>query len=268
MTNGENSTKLPRTPPAAVRAALRREVGFGCPVPGCGSPFLEWHHFDPPWHDRHHHEIAGMIALCSTHHPKADGGAYTVDQLRKFKADAAASRSSVEAKFEWLRHRLVVVAGGNFSVNTMNAVIIGGKRAIWLTRDADDHLLLNLDASLLTKSGAPRVQMEDSYWTSPVTEIDDLACPPNGRIVDIRYKNGDRYQIEFVDVPSMAAAFKRYDLSAMMLQSYLPFVAVEINCDIFGSTVRLTSAGTEVEGTLCGGNVFVNGEAAFNIAHI
>lgn len=27
-------------------AILRREVGFGCPV--CRSPFLTWHHFDPP----------------------------------------------------------------------------------------------------------------------------------------------------------------------------------------------------------------------------
>ena len=46
---------------AAIRT-LRREVGFGCPV--CRSPFLTWHHFDPPYHVEEHWRHEGMIALC------------------------------------------------------------------------------------------------------------------------------------------------------------------------------------------------------------
>ena len=37
-----------RTPPKKVIQTLRQEVGFGCPIPNCGNPYLEWHHFDPP----------------------------------------------------------------------------------------------------------------------------------------------------------------------------------------------------------------------------
>jgi hypothetical protein len=55
-----------RTPPIAVRRKLRQEVGFACPVPDCGSPYLTWHHFDPPWHVTPQHEPAGMIALCKS----------------------------------------------------------------------------------------------------------------------------------------------------------------------------------------------------------
>jgi len=61
-----------RTPPAAVRRELRREVGFGCPIPDCGIPYLTWHHFDPEWRVEEHHRPEGMIALCLTHAGLAD----------------------------------------------------------------------------------------------------------------------------------------------------------------------------------------------------
>ena len=54
-----------RTPPKKVIQTLRQEVGFGCPVPNCGNPYLEWHHFDPPWSIENHHRPEGMIALCT-----------------------------------------------------------------------------------------------------------------------------------------------------------------------------------------------------------
>jgi len=71
---------------------LRKEVGFGCPAPkdtksalACGNPFLEYHHFDPPWHVEYHHKPEGMVALCSAHHKKADKGAFTKEQILRMK---------------------------------------------------------------------------------------------------------------------------------------------------------------------------------------
>src|SRR5580693_411457 len=63
---------MTRTPPADIRRALRREVGFVCPVPGCTNPYLTRHHFDPIWRVREHHEPGGLIALCRDHHSQAD----------------------------------------------------------------------------------------------------------------------------------------------------------------------------------------------------
>lgn len=58
---------LSRTPPIEVRRQLRKEVNFGCPVDGCGIPYLTWHHFDPPWNEKEHHDPNGMLALCANH---------------------------------------------------------------------------------------------------------------------------------------------------------------------------------------------------------
>jgi hypothetical protein len=63
-----------RTAPVETRKALRREVNFGCPVEDCGVPYLEYHHFDPRFSERPHHDLPGMVALCPTHHGFADGG--------------------------------------------------------------------------------------------------------------------------------------------------------------------------------------------------
>ena len=54
-------------------------------MPDCGSPYLTWHHFNPPWSERHHHDPDGMIALCLQHHEQADAGTFTVEQLRDLR---------------------------------------------------------------------------------------------------------------------------------------------------------------------------------------
>jgi hypothetical protein len=85
---------MERTRPLAeIRRQLRGEVGFGCPVEGCGSPYLTWHHFDPPWREREHHDADGMFALCLQHHKEADSGAFSDSQLRSFKAEPFLKKS-------------------------------------------------------------------------------------------------------------------------------------------------------------------------------
>src|SRR4029079_15500764 len=102
---------MERTPPVDVRKQLRREVQFGCPVSGCANPYLEYHHFDPPWREKHHHNPEGMLALCAEHHRKADAGAFTVEQLREMKKE---SPNTVRGRFNWLRNELLAVVGGSF----------------------------------------------------------------------------------------------------------------------------------------------------------
>ncbi|MBC7784723.1 MAG: hypothetical protein H7144_12870 [Burkholderiales bacterium] len=92
---------MQRTPSENVQSVLRREVNYGCPFPNCCIPFLQFHHFDPPWHKEEHMRPDGMIALCALHHASADRNVYSVAQLREFK-----SRPNpipvVRARFDWL----------------------------------------------------------------------------------------------------------------------------------------------------------------------
>ncbi|WP_290437550.1 HNH endonuclease signature motif containing protein [Aeromonas caviae] len=81
--------------PKKVKEILREEVGFGCPVKDCGNPYLEYHHFDPPIHIGPHNDPKGMIALCAQHHKKADGNAYTVEQLHDWLITSCRSANNI-----------------------------------------------------------------------------------------------------------------------------------------------------------------------------
>src|SRR5260370_32940636 len=98
-----------RDPYERVKSELRQEVGFCCPVNGCGSPYLTWHHFDPPWRIEHHHRPDGMIALCRPHADKADYLSFTDDQLRALKREWRAGPAQARRRVASVRQDLLEV---------------------------------------------------------------------------------------------------------------------------------------------------------------
>jgi len=165
-----HKSKLSRKPPQAVLRTLRREVGFGCPVDQCGLPFLTWHHFDPPWRDEHHHRPGGMIALCAVHHDAADGGAYTVEQLRAMKTRYADTGQWIQSQLQWMRDDLLLFVGGTLYYRTPVVFRVGNRDVISVSRNGDGMLTLN--AEMLTLSGRPRLRIREHFLSVP--KGDDL----------------------------------------------------------------------------------------------
>lgn len=197
-----------RTPPIEVRRQLRKEVGFGCPIPGCGSPYLTWHHFDPPWSEEKHHNPSGMIALCPEHHAKADAGAFTKNQLRYLKQHAY--NEEVKGKFDWMRNQLLAVIGSNFFYETPIILEYKNQPRIWFNRDEEGYLLLNV--KMLSKSHEPRIIIEDNFWLN-IGNPEDLECPPSGKLLKVQYANGDYLKIEFFELETISSAKRRYPVS-------------------------------------------------------
>jgi hypothetical protein len=222
---------MDRTPPVEIRRILRREVGFGCPLSDCANPYLEYHHFDPPWHVEEHHEPRGMIALCAEHHRKADGGAFTVDQLRELKRPAV---TEVVGRFDWLRNDVLAVVGGSLYYETPIIFAFKGERAIWFERDQSGLLLFNI--RMVTQSGEQRLRLENNDWLvrgSPV----DFESPPSGRRIYARYANGDSLKVEFREITDLAAAHARYAHipAEHWLSMTLPITCVEVEEQFGGS---------------------------------
>lgn len=197
-----------RTPPVGVVRALAEEVGFGCPVEGCGSPYLTWHHFDPPWALEQHHRPEGMIALCRDHHPEADAGAFTKGQLHELKARGRDRNLPLGARFNWMHDKLLAVVGGNFFYDVPIAVRIQDTPVVWFNRDSENRLLVNLNG--MTTSDQPRIQMRDNFWLTEGTHERQVTCPPSGRLVRAEYENGDLLSVEFHHVPDIATLDKKF----------------------------------------------------------
>jgi hypothetical protein len=237
------SVRMNRTPPLEVRQELRREVGFGCPVDGCGNPYLYWHHFDPSWSERQHHEPKGMIALCSEHHAKADAGAYTTEQLRALKGNTPREPAG---RFDWMRRELLVVVGGNFYHETPIAVQFRGQPVVWVNRDSEGYLLVNL--AMLSTSHEPRAMMQDNFWTA-LGAPSDVECPPSGRKLKIQYSNEDRLGVEFFPVDAIADIVARYpDANADHWGISYPITAVEVQMRVGGTAIDFGPRSTQVGG--------------------
>ncbi|MCD9498050.1 HNH endonuclease [Photobacterium carnosum] len=252
--------------PKSVKKELRAEVGFGCPVKGCGNPYLEYHHFDPPVNIRAHNEPQGMIALCAQHHKKADGGAYTTEQLHEFKKDKA-NASLVKGNLDWLRKDLLAVVGGNFYYETPKVITIDGIDLVSLIRDEEGYLRLNIN--MLSLESEERIIIEDNSWENVGSPL-DLRSPPQGKELEVNYHNGDYLYLRFIELKSFEQAQKRYN-SDIFKEIKFPITAVEVNMTIAGTKIELTPTtsqlgGIQMTGCLsshCGGGVVIQNSGIY-----
>lgn len=113
----------------------------------------------------------------------------------------------VKGRFDWMRHDLLAVVGGNFYYETPPIFQFRGEPSIWFNCDEAGYLLLNL--RMLTISNQPRARIEDNFWL-PLGYPDDLECPPSEKLLRMTYANGDKLMIEFFELESIADAKKRY----------------------------------------------------------
>lgn len=231
-----------RKPPKKVIRTLRTEVGFGCPALGCGNPYLEWHHFDPPWSVEQHHRPEGMIALCVEHHKKADGGAYTIDQLRAMKVNRA-NAHDVQGRFDWLRNKLLTVVGGCFFYETLRILTIDGIDVVWLRRDEDGYLRLNI--CMLSLMAQERAIIQDNIWQNIGSPI-DLRSPPHGKELTIEYRNGDYLHIRFLVLQTSDEVFIKYPHFKSLEENSLefPLTVIEVNFRVGGTGINVGPEGS------------------------
>ncbi len=207
MTEDANQ-ELSRTPPMSVLEKLRRGVNFGCPVFGCGTPYLSWHHFDPPWRERHHHDPQGMIALCLTHASLADGNRWTTEQLREMKKNPYIKGDSISNYFEYFR-RKVVCNIANLAYNAKNVLEIDGERVIGFEKDGEGYDRLNV--LIRSSDNSIILKMENNFWTVFLPKLYDLRCSAQGRELEIRSRDQlTRFEMRF-DELTVADFQKEFD---------------------------------------------------------
>lgn len=220
-------------------------MGFRCPVPNCGNPYLYWHHFDPVWEERQHHEPEGMVALCAIHHAKADAGAFTKEQLRDFKKRGRQSAEEIKGRFDWMRRGLLAVVGGNFYLETPTILEFRGSPVIWFNHDDNGYLLLNL--RMLTTSDEPRAHIEDNCWLALGTPA-DVQCPPHGRLLHLRYPNGDELKVEFFDLQYEDFGRRYPGAHPQEWGLAFPITAVEIQGKVGGTNIEFGPRDTALGG--------------------
>lgn len=173
-----------RTPNVGMRKHLRKEVNYGCPI--CRSPFLAYHHFDPPWEPNHIHNIEGMIALCPLHHEQADVGTWTNEEFRNMKR---ANYNSINGQVHWSLRKSVIVAGRNLFLGSNIAFKMLGQEIFKLKEIRQNTVVLN--ALLFNEKKQPVLQIVDNDIILAPDLVKDFNCTASAnRIrVDVRDNN-------------------------------------------------------------------------------
>jgi hypothetical protein len=97
--------------------------------------------------------------------------------------------------------------GSNFFYEQPVMFQIDDIPCIWFDRDEDGYILLSF--KMPTFSGQPRAQIERNFWSvSPA--IEELICPPSGRLIEVTYSNGDKFRAEFFDADSPDVLDEKY----------------------------------------------------------
>ncbi len=176
-----------REPPNHVKEELRREVGYGCPI--CRSPFLTWHHFDPPYSVRPHNDPKGMIALCREHHDEADNDNWAPERLHALKKTPR-SVEDVRGSFpSWEHENILVRMGGNYIGGSEVLVAIAGHPLVRLRRNAAGLLALSFDLS--DKDGNPLLRMADNSFDLFPKGIHDFVATAKKREVKLWFGERD-----------------------------------------------------------------------------
>jgi hypothetical protein len=250
---------------------LREEVSFHCPVidgdgPICGSPYLTWHHFDPPWRIEHHHRPEGMIALCRQHADEADAGAFTLEQQRQMKAEGLGRGTAVRGRFDWMRRDLLAIVGGSAYHDVPIPVMIGDAKAVWFDRNQHEELLLGF--TMPTVSGRPRVSVDQNTWHVPPDNVADIICPPSGRLLRVKYDNGDRFASEFFTVAGRSELEARVPYIDLHRQHFeYPLTVVKLWEDVSATSIHLGPRSTTIgsstiaSGFMRGGHVGIKLDA-------
>ncbi|MBX0359568.1 hypothetical protein [Halobacillus sp. Nhm2S1] len=167
------------------RRRLRREVGFGCPVEGCRVPFLEYHHFDPPFKEGKMHNEDGMIALCPIHHRQADQRAWSIEDLHEMKR--ANNREKPKGKLGWSIDKGIVISGGNYFFSSSLTMRIKGKELFKLEQDHKGKISVN--ALLWDNKKEIIAEVKNNDMLINHMKVEDIDCMASGK--EILFKAPD-----------------------------------------------------------------------------
>lgn len=143
-----------------------------------------WHHFDPPWSIKQHHNPEGMIALCPNHHKEADSDEFSKNQLRELKTNPN-PRELIQKEYGWMfPHCLIRLGGGAFApswcvLTIADLVVFQAKRV----GGKDDHLAFTF--ALKNEDDELIACMEDNLFVLYPDLVHDLSVTASGNRMKI-----------------------------------------------------------------------------------
>ncbi|MFE7082579.1 HNH endonuclease signature motif containing protein [Priestia megaterium] len=160
-----------------MKRAIRKEAHYGCVK--CGNPIIEYHHIEP-YHEVLCHEVENLIALCPTHHYKADRGMISKQQLYQLKKKPfnSVQDNIKDDVFIGNYDNLEFKTGPTSFIRTPNLFVVDNVPLISVTKDESNNAVIN--AKFFDSSLNLIAEIQNNEWITYLKE----------EIWDIQYAGG------------------------------------------------------------------------------
>jgi len=196
--------------PEHVKEGLRAEVGYGCPI--CRSPFLTWHHFDPPHRVRPHNDPNGMIALCREHADEADNDNWPPERLRGLKNTPHSVGDIRGSLPSWQHENILVRLGGSYVGGSEVVIAIEDQPLVRLRRNSVGLLALSFNQWDI--AGNPLLTMIDNVLELYPNSVHDFVATARKRKVKLWLSEED---------VGLDLSFDRISLAELAVQLQVDF---------------------------------------------
>ena len=181
-----NRYGLPRDIPEPIARQIRQRCGFGCVI--CGNPFIDYHHFDPPFSQVREHRADGITILCANHHREANHGRRSAESIKAYNADPECRRTghTVAALDGSMRPLKFMMGSAVF--DTPVVLMYESTEIISFRPPEAEGAPWRLSARIFDRTGRELLRITDNEWRIGINQYDITA---QGKTVEVRQKKGD-----------------------------------------------------------------------------
>ena len=125
----------------------------------------------------------------------------------------------------------MIAATGAFHYEPRNGNIlsIDNHPIIFIKRDADGYLILNIYLGLLQGSS---FIIKNNWWIL-LESPEDVECPPGGHLLKVRFKGGNYFEIKFIEYPTKDQFLKSFGLDSLLNEEIkFPLLVIQLNLEI------------------------------------
>lgn len=179
-----NRHNLRRDIPAEIKRQVRQRCGFGCVV--CGSPFIHYHHFNPPFADAVEHRSECITLLCGADHDRASRGLINGEALQYHDAHPYCHQSG-KTRYTWMARQPLGFRMASRDFLTRVALMYETTELIGYAPELPGEPQA-LNATILDRNGRELLRLHRNEWCIGADRYDITAT---GKTVEVREASGD-----------------------------------------------------------------------------
>lgn len=151
-----NKFGLNRDISSEVKREVRQKCGFGCVI--CGSPIIQYHHFNPPFFKAKSHTVIGITLLCGTCHDKTHKKIISTRRVEEADKAPYCKKNKYTRGFLETANVFLPVQIGSCSINAQSIIVYENDIVFGLSKSNNGSDSISINAMFNNNEGDENIK--------------------------------------------------------------------------------------------------------------